>query len=252
MQRRNRRSAGILPPYGAVLAAEVRVHEGKMPSLLAGGTPALRITERGNMSARSHNPWGVAAALLALLVLAGPVLAAGDAHGAETQGLQPGDLGQAIASLVIFLVLLVVLGKYAWKPLIAQMQRREQGMADALEQSHARQREAEQLLEDYRAQLARAEADAKDLIAKARAEAVAAREVLLTEAREEARKTSDTMRQDIEQAKREALAELYRTTADLAAEMAGRIVRKTLRPEDHRQLLTESLEEIRRRAAKGH
>lgn len=200
------------------------------------------------MSARSHNPYAVAAALLALLVLTGPLWAAGG----ESQGLQPGDLGQAIASLVIFLILLAVLGKYAWKPLIAQMQRREQGMAEALEQAKTRQREADQLLEDYRAQLARAEGDAKELIAKARAESVAAREVLLNDARLEARKTSDTMLQDIEHAKREALAELYRTTADLAAEMAGRLVRRTLSPQDHSQLLSESLEEIRRRATKGN
>ncbi len=188
----------------------------------------------------------------ALIVLV-PLLAAAPAMAAEEGGPYPGDLGQAIASLVIFLILLAVLGKYAWKPLMAQMHRREQNMADMLEQAQLRQREAEQLLEDYRAQLARAEADSKELIAKARTEAVAAREQLINEAREEARKTADTVRQDIEQAKREALQDLYRTSAELASEMAGKIIHQKLKPEDHRQLLAESLEEIRRRAAaKGH
>ena len=64
---------------------------------------------------------------LRMLVLAGPVIfCTSTALGAEGSGkINPGDIGHAIASLVVFLLLLAVLGRWALKPILNQLQRRE-------------------------------------------------------------------------------------------------------------------------------
>lgn len=189
--------------------------------------------------------------VLRLVPVAAVLLAASPAWAAEEEGFYFGDLGQAIAAVVIFLLLLWLLGRYAWKPLVGQLQQREKTIADTIAGAQERQKEAEGLLAEYRRQLDKAQGQSDEILAKSRQEASAVRETILGEAREDARKCGEQMLADVDQARRSALRELYETTAELATEMAGRLVRKTLKPEDHRQLLTESLEEIRRRAGKG-
>lgn len=177
-------------------------------------------------------------------------LAAGSACAAEGAGPTPGDIGQAVAAIVIFLVLLVVLGKYGWKPIMAQLRNREESIAKAISDAQSRQQDAEKLLAEYRARLDQVGGEAKELLAKSRQESLAAREQILNETREEARKNADITRQDIERAKQDALKELYQTTAQLAADMAARVLAESLKAADHRELLADSLAEIRKNVAK--
>jgi F-type H+-transporting ATPase subunit b len=185
-------------------------------------------------------------ALAALTVLGG----AGPAWAEEGKGgMDFGDVGQAIAAMLIFLILLVVLGKWAWKPIATQLRLREQEIADTMARSQKREQESQELLAQYKARLDRADADAQEVLARTRKEAAEARQSILTTAHDESHKFAEQARQEIEQAKQSAMNELYDVTANLATEMAGRIIRKNLSPEDQGELLQESLEDIRRRAS---
>ncbi|HUS47994.1 MAG TPA: F0F1 ATP synthase subunit B [Phycisphaerae bacterium] len=163
-----------------------------------------------------------------------------------------GDIGQAIAAVVIFALLLVVLGRYAWRPLLTQLERRERRIAETIEKARRQEQEAQELLGGYQSQLRNAEAQAEQILAESRKAAAEAREQVLAEARQEAREAGDAQRQEIEQAKQDALKELRRSTAELASEMAGKILKDRLTPEDHRRLLGGSLEDIRRRRAEDN
>ena len=169
------------------------------------------------------------------------------ASGGESGGDFFGDVGQAIATVAIFLILLIVLGKFAWKPILAQVRRREESISNALDAAAERDRKSQDLLDSYGRRLEGIEEEARQILARSRQEGAAAREVLLSEAREEARKLADEQRRDIEQAKTEALRELYERTAELAADMAGAVLRRRLSPQDHGRILGESLQDIRRR-----
>ncbi len=172
------------------------------------------------------------------------------APAADGGGFQFGTLGQAIASLVIFLALLLILGKWAWKPILSQLEAREKKIADTIEQAQRRQEEAEQLLAQYQARLAAAEEQAAALVAESRKEANTAREKILQRAAEEAQHTAQQLRREIEAAKQEALREAYDSVGALATEIAGRIIRRNLRPEDQRQIVEESLQDIRSKVPK--
>jgi F-type H+-transporting ATPase subunit b len=158
-----------------------------------------------------------------------------------------GDIGVTVATVAIFLLLLTVLRKFAWKPILDQLQKREKGIADSISSAEQREKQAQELLTSYRARLDQIEAEARQILAKGRQEGIEAREKLLAEAREEARKISEEQRRDIERSKQEALRELYDRTAQLAAEMASQVLSRRLSPDDQRKIMTASLGEIRGR-----
>ena len=177
-------------------------------------------------------------------------IAGGPAMAAEGEGFYPGDLGQAIASVTVFVLLLMVLRKWAWKPLLHQLHRREADIAAALDKAQKREQEANELLELYRTRLEAAGIDAEELLSQSRAEAAEVRRQIVDAAREEARLSAERAREDVEQAKEKALEDLRDATAHLATDIAGRVLRKGLTAEDHRRLLEESLAELRKKTGK--
>lgn len=189
---------------------------------------------------------GLLCMTLAMLVMALPAVAS---EGKEAGGgFQFGNAGQAVASLIIFGILLVILGKWAWKPIVTQLENREKGIAETIEDARHRTQEAEGLLRQYQERLNKAEAEAQALVSQSRKEAAEARELILQAANTEAQRSAHLVREEIEVAKQEAMRDLYDRTATLATDIAGKILRRNLRVEDQKQILDESLAEINRQS----
>lgn len=163
-------------------------------------------------------------------------------------GFDFGNLGQALAAVLTFLLLLVVLGRWAWKPLVAQIRAREQAVADAIHRAEKQRAEAQEFLDSYRARLDRAEDDARDVLVRTRQEAAELRDRIVAEARQEALKVAEAAKAELARAKDEAIRELYDATAELATDVAQRLLRRSLGGEDHARLLEQSVREIRDRA----
>lgn len=164
------------------------------------------------------------------------------------QETYPGDIGQAIAAVLIFAVLLAILGKFAWKPIIVQLRQREDSVAKQLDDAAKRQKESEELLAEYRARLDRAESDAQRLVEDSKKQASRDRQRLLDQARAEAEKHAEQAQRDIEQARRKAVGELQEETAELAAEIAASVLGGSIDDDTRRKLVDDCLEEIRLRA----
>ncbi len=175
-----------------------------------------------------------------LLLLAAPAMA----QGGEAVPFDFGTLGQAIASLVIFGLLVWILGRWAWGPVVEHLRQREQRIADTIADADKRRQDAEALLQQYKARLDQAQDEIKAMLAQSRQEAAAAREQILQRAQADAQRIAEQMRQEIDQGKRQAFRELYDRTTALAAEMASQILQRTIRPEDHKGILQRSLSQI--------
>ena len=179
--------------------------------------------------------------------LALPVMPAAPALGAEGGGgVYLGDLGQAIAALLIFLALMVILGKYAWKPLVNQLRRREEGIANTIDRAQKRESESRDLLDHYRHKLESVKAEADAILVQARQEAAQARETVLAAAQEESRRSILAAREEIEHAKRSALQELREVTAEMAVDLTARMLDRSLTPQEQNRLIEQSLDEIGR------
>lgn len=160
------------------------------------------------------------------------------------EGLNPLESWKADLALwtaVVFLVLLVILWKYAWAPIVRALQQREQAIADQIAQAQRQQAEAQQLLAQYQQKLAQSQQEIHQMLEEARRQAEQTGRQIVQQAHEQAEADRQKMLQDIQRAKREALRELAADAAALATQLAGKILQAELRPERHRQLIQQSL-----------
>ena len=179
----------------------------------------------------------VAGALLALPAVA--------AEGGGGGNIFSGDLGNMIWTLVIFALVLFVLGKYAWGPILDGLQSREKFIRDSLSEARADREAAEARLKEYEARLAEARAEASAIVDEGKRDAEVVRQTIEDSAKDEAGKIVARARREIDLAKEAAVQEIYGLTGELAIDIASRVIRKELDPQDHERLIDEAAQKIR-------
>ncbi|MFA5863696.1 MAG: F0F1 ATP synthase subunit B [Phycisphaerae bacterium] len=155
-----------------------------------------------------------------------------------------GTIWASIWTLVIFILLLIVLGKFAWKPLLSALKNREDQIRRDIDSAKAQNLEAEKLLARYQDQLAGAQAQAMEVIKKSAVEAEHVRDQILAHGQEQARHAIEQAKDQIEQAKIQALKELYSKSAKIAGDLAAKILQREVNSEDHRVLIQHGLDEL--------
>lgn len=154
------------------------------------------------------------------------------------------DPDLAIVTLVIFLVLLAVLSKFAWGPITEALDQREKGIADQLANAQRNQDEALRLLGEHRSRMDQATQEVKSLLDQARRDGEALKQRIVTEASVAAAAQKDRALREIDAAKNGALEELARKSVDQAVTLAGRIIGKQLTKDDHARMVQESLQQL--------
>lgn len=177
--------------------------------------------------------------------------AAEEAHGAgeAAPSLFAGDAGVAIWTVLIFLLVVFILGRYAWKPLLSSLQAREDFIRDSLQKAREEREQAERRLAEYEEKLAAARAEATALVEEGRRDAEAVKAKIEATARDEGDKLMARARREIELARDQAVKDLHTTTARLATDLATKVLEREIRAEDHERLLADSLRELGERAS---
>ncbi|MBN1846813.1 MAG: F0F1 ATP synthase subunit B [Sedimentisphaerales bacterium] len=166
-----------------------------------------------------------------------------DAPG-ESPDIFSGTWGTAILTLAIFIVLLAVLGKWAWGPILSGLQKREEHIRRSIEDAEHARAQAEEALAQYQEQLAQANREAQGIIDQGRSDAAKLAEQLKQNAQAEAQTLRQQAQQDIESAKQQALRDLCDQTCELATDIAGKILKRSLNPQDHRDLLNDAINHL--------
>jgi F-type H+-transporting ATPase subunit b len=166
-------------------------------------------------------------------------------HGAEAPGglLSPNG-GVMVWTLVIFIVLLLVLSKFAFKPITKAVEEREKALADAIEAAQRDRDDATRLLQDQREQIAAARDEAQKIIADARAAAEQVRGKMIEQAHGETGELLDRARREIVAERDRAIADLRLEAIDLAIAGASRVIGKNLDDASNRQLVESFLASI--------
>ncbi len=169
-----------------------------------------------------------------------------DAHGSEPVSTNPLEFKKDLAlwTGVVFLVLLAVLWKFAWGPIVQGLERREQGIADQIEQAESANQQAKDLLSGYEKQLAGAKDEVRGMLEQARRDAEQTGREMVEKAQDEARAEQQRAVQQIDAATAAALKELAEQGASLAVDLAGKIVRAELKAADHARLIEEAVGEF--------
>jgi F-type H+-transporting ATPase subunit b len=155
-----------------------------------------------------------------------------------------GDIGNAVWTVIIFLAVLFVLGKYAWGPLLSGLQSRETYIRESLETARRDRTEAEARLKEYQDKLATARTEATAIIEEGRRDAEAVKKKIEQHAKEEADRMIERARREIHSATVEATRELYSLSASLATDLASRVLGREVNSQDHDRLIAESIADL--------
>jgi len=147
----------------------------------------------------------------------------------------------AVWTFVVFLVLLGVLWRFAWGPIRDALDQREQSIANEIAESQKRNEDARALLAQYEQKLDAAKDEVRSILDQARREADETGRKIVAAAQDEAKAEHRRALAEIDRATGAALEELARRSAGLAVELAGKIIRAELRPDDHARLLDEAV-----------
>ena len=152
--------------------------------------------------------------------------------------------GLIIWTIVTFVLLLIVLRKFAWKPLLTALHDRESSIRGTLEHAENAKAEAERILEENRKQLAKAGEEAQKILAEGRALGDRLKQEIVDQANQQSRRMVDQARLEIERDKESAIAQLRGEVAALAIQAAEKILNETLDAKRHRALIDDSISKL--------
>lgn len=159
-------------------------------------------------------------------------------------GLFDINTGLSAWTLIVFGGLVLILGKFAWGPILEALDARETGIQSALDQAAARNDEAARLLAEHKEQLAQARRQASELIAEGKAVGEGVRKEIEEKARAEGHAIVERARAEIERERDAAIESLRRESVELALAAASRLMQENFDQDKDRQLVERYLAEL--------
>lgn len=160
------------------------------------------------------------------------------------EGLGAIRWGDMLYSLVMFIILFLLLRKYAFGPLMGIMEKRANQIEEDLANAKKNRAEAEKLLEEQRAELAKARQEAKAILDNARTTSEKQAEEILNRARQEAEEFKQQARLEIEREREKAVEALRREVGQLSVLLASKLIEKELDEAQHQALIDHYMKEV--------
>ena len=154
------------------------------------------------------------------------------------------DPGLFIWTIVTFLVLLGLLAKFAWGPLLKALEERQETIRKSLDDADQARQELERLHQESAQIIAAARADAQSIVAKSRVAAETVREDLKQKAKEEADALVRGAQRQIQLETARAVQQIRHEVVDLSLAVASKLIKKNLTQEDNDALIQDSLTQI--------
>jgi F-type H+-transporting ATPase subunit b len=159
--------------------------------------------------------------------------------------IQP-DPGLFIWTILTFLVLLALLSKYAWGPLLAALQARQERISRSLDDAKRAQDEMERVTRESAEIIRQAHVEASTIVSSSRTDAERVREDTKQKARVEAAAIIAAAERQIAAETVRARDDVRRETADLAVAIASKLIRRNISAEDNRVMIDEMIASLRR------
>ncbi len=151
--------------------------------------------------------------------------------------------GPILWTILNFLILLLLLWKVAWKPILNALSAREQSINDALDRAETARLDAERTLADNQKALQKADEEAQRVLRESREYSERVRSEAAAKAQEESRRLVEQAQQEIERSKQQALTELRGEVANLAVTATERILNESLDGDRQRRLVDDYLKQ---------
>ena len=183
------------------------------------------------------------------LLGASPLLAQ---EGEKRVDLLSPNTGVMFWTLVIFVVLLVVLSRFAFKPLTAAVEAREKALEEAITSAKRDRDAAAQLLAEQQRALDATRADAQRVIAEGRTTAEKLRNEMLEQTKQQQHELLERARTEIDNERKRAIADLRREAVELALAGASKVIERNLDDQTNRRLVESFLASVPVDAGRGN
>ncbi|ANU14021.1 ATP synthase B chain [Planococcus halocryophilus Or1] len=151
------------------------------------------------------------------------------------------NIGDILATLVIFIGLMLLLKKFAWGPLMGVMQQREELIKSEIETAENSRLESQKLLEEQRSLLKDARTQAQEIVENAKKQGEVSREEIITTARAESGRMKEAAVQEIANERDKAISAVREEVVALSLLAATKVLEKEISEEDNRQLINETI-----------
>ena len=157
--------------------------------------------------------------------------------------VQP-DPGLFVWTILTFLILVALLARFAWRPLLEALERRQATIAQALDDAQRARQELERLHRESAQIMVQARAEAESMLARSRSDAEALREELKQKARAEAAGIVKNAERQIQLETARAVQQIRHEAVDLSVAIASKILRRQVTREDNEALIQEALKQV--------
>jgi F-type H+-transporting ATPase subunit b len=157
--------------------------------------------------------------------------------------VQP-DPGLYIWTILTFLVLVGLLAKFAWRPLLEALESRQASIRKSLDDARAAKQELERLNAESAKILAAARTEAEAIISRTRSDAARFGEELKLKARADAAGIVDNANRQIELEKSRALQQIRQEAVDISIAIAQKILQKNVSKEDNERLIEDTFRQL--------
>lgn len=154
------------------------------------------------------------------------------------------NAGLAFWTTLTFLILLFILGKFAWKPILTALKQRENAIKESLEKAELAKTEAKKILEENQASLSKAEEESKKIIEQSRQYAEKLKEQMIKDSKAQAQKIIEEASAEIDRKKDAAFNELKNQIAEISINAAEKILKQKLDVESNKHLVDGYIKEI--------
>lgn len=155
--------------------------------------------------------------------------------------------GDILFQLLMFLILLALLKKFAFGPLLSMMQTRADHIANEIETAEKNRKEAQSLLEEQRENLKKSRQEAQELIENAKKLGEEQKNEIISAARAEADRLKEAAKKEIAQEKEQAISALREQVASLSVLIASKVIEKELNEQDQQKLINDYIQEVEKR-----
>jgi len=148
---------------------------------------------------------------------------------------------EAFWTMASFVVLLVVLWKFAWKPLLTSLAARQSHIEKQISDAEEVRKEADKILSDYKAKLAVAETEGKGIVAAHLKRAEHESKDLIAKTRVELEELREALKVEIDRERREAKSQLWDQAGDMVIQLGSEILGKTMTAKDNLKLIDQAI-----------
>jgi F-type H+-transporting ATPase subunit b len=161
------------------------------------------------------------------------------------------ELGQIITHIIGFVIAVIVLKKFAWKPLLSMLEERRSKIKSEFDGIETERRKAEKLYSDYQTKLKEIDSLARNKIQEAGREGQTLANEIKETARREARQIVNRTREEIQRDLDKAKVQLRDDVVSMTLQIAERIIQEKLDKEKDRQLVSRLLDEMKQGKVEG-